>query len=217
MNLKIINTADGSKTLYSEKHNEHYGNINGVFTEAVHIFINLGLKKFEHQNLNILEIGYGSGLNAILTWYENQKLNNKIYYHGIDTNPIDLKTAKAINHFELLENNIEFNPNFYEKWEEKVIISENFQLFKEKIELEKVRLNKIYNLIYFDAFSPKTQPELWTTEIFKKLFENMSSNSYLVTYSSKGIVKQALRQAGFEVKRFSGPLGKRHIICANKL
>lgn len=167
MTVNIIYTSDGSKTLYSEKHKEHYASINGAFTEAIHIFINLGLKKFENQNLNILEIGYGSGLNAILTWYENQKLNNKIYYHGIDIEPIDLKTAKALNHFTLLENNIKFNSNFYEKWGEKVIISKKFQLFKEKVELEKVNLSKNYNLIYFDAFSPKSQPELWTTEIFQ--------------------------------------------------
>jgi len=215
-NFKIIKTLDGSKTLYSKKHNEHYNNINGAYTEAMHIFINLGLKKFSNQKINILEIGYGTGLNAILTWHENQNLKNQIFYHGIDTEPIDIFTAKEINHFSLLENKIEFNTNFYERWGENVKISDNFQLFKEKVKLEEVKLSKIYDLIYFDAFSPKVQAELWTQEIFKKLFKNMTSKSYLLSYSSKGSVKQALREAGFEVKRFQGPLGKRHIICANK-
>lgn len=217
MNLIIQNTLDGSKTLFSTKYNQHYHNINGAYTETMHIYIELGLKKFNNQKVNILEIGYGTGLNSIITYYENLKLNNEIFYHGIDINTINLELAKQLNYFSFLGLETHFNSNFYEKWNETVKISENFKLFKENISLEEIIFKENYNLVYFDAFSPDCQAEMWTNKIFKKIFDAMLPNSYLLTYSSKGVVKQALKESGFKIQRFKGPLGKRHIIGATKI
>ena len=215
--MKIVLTSDSSKTIFSEKYGEHYHSINGAKNESEHIFINLGLKNFENKKINILEIGYGTALNAILTYIKNKNFNNNIFYHGIELNILPKNIYFELNFNELFNICEKEISCFYEKWNEKIFISENFSLLKENIDFNLFIPIYNYDLIYFDAFSPECQPEMWKYENFKKIIERLNFGGYFVTYSSKGIVKETLRNCGLSVKRCKGPNGKRHVIYAQKL
>lgn len=215
MKLKKVLTADKSPTIYVPELNEHYHSVNGALQESEHIFINAGLKQIEKENINILEVGFGTGLNAILSCSENNDLKKQIYYETIEKYPLS----------DEIINDLQKSPVFNSKiskqihiaiWEKPVKINDNFTLHKIQIDLLEYTPDKTFDLIYFDAFSPEKQPELWTKEIFKTLYTATNKNGILVTYSAKGTVKQALRDAGYTVKRLPGPAGKRHIIQALK-
>jgi tRNA U34 5-methylaminomethyl-2-thiouridine-forming methyltransferase MnmC len=217
MDFETFLTLDGSKTLKSNLFGECYHSTNGAIVESEHIFINLGLKSTKGKNINILEIGYGTGLNALLTYRQNLDLGKDIYYHGIDVYPLNLEIAKQLSYEQILITDEEVFVSFYSFWNQEVEISAGFKILKEEVSIENLNSLKTYDLVYFDAFSPETQPEMWTVVVFEKLYKLMNPNSILVTYSSKGIVKQNLRAAGFVVQRHSGPPGKRHVIRATKL
>ncbi|RLD49537.1 MAG: SAM-dependent methyltransferase [Bacteroidetes bacterium] len=214
--LKKIITADNSPTLYVPELNEHYHSVNGALQESIHIFINAGLKHIQKEKINILEVGFGTGLNAVLTFSENKKLKKNINYETIEKYPL---SADIIE--DLINNNFT-EPEITEQihkipWEQEVKISDNFCIKKIKTDLKKYTPEKLFDLIYFDAFAPEKQPELWTEKIFKKIYDATKQNGILVTYSAKGTVKQALRAAGFSVKRLPGPKGKRHMVQAVKI
>ncbi len=215
MKLKKIITADKSPTLYVPELNEHYHSVNGAGQESLHVFINAGLKQIKKDKINILEIGFGTGLNAILTFINAEKTKQNIYYEAIEKFPLSADIIKDI-----------IADSFYEKeiaeqihnsvWEKEIKISENFILKKINIDLKNYFPDRTFDLIYFDAFAPDKQPELWTEKIFSKLYKATNRNGILVTYSAKGTVKQALRNAGYFVKRLLGPAGKRHMVQAIK-
>lgn len=218
MSTEIVITEDSSATLYSEIFNEHYHSIGGAINESMHIFINLGLHNFSNKEINILEVGYGTGLNAILTYKENQLLNNKIYYHGIDLYPISLDTFHKLAYFNLIKN-IDINTInnlFCNNWNKTIMDSSSFSILKENINLLNFSTEIKYDLIYFDAFSPESQPELWTEDIFNHMFKILKPNGILVSYCSKGTFKRNLRNSGFIVNRHKGPGKKRHVIKALK-
>ncbi len=213
--LKKTITADNSPTLYVPELDEHYHSVKGALQESMHVFINAGLKQVQKNQINILEVGFGTGLNAVLTVIMNVKLNKKIYYETIEKYPL---SADIIE--DLLNNNF-IEPELTKQihhapWDKDVKISENFTLKKIKTDLKTYIPEQTFDLIYFDAFAPDKQPQLWTEEIFQKLYHATYHNGILVTYSSKGTVKQALRAAGFIVKRLPGPKGKRHMVQAIK-
>lgn len=212
---KVIITADKSPTLYVPELNEHYHSINGAVQESMHIFINAGLKTITKREIKILEIGFGTGLNTLLTFQEIQNSNKNIYYETIEKYPINEDLINNLHKTNIFNSSLFLNIH-NAKWEKEVAISNNFTLHKKKVDLKLYIPNKTFDLIYFDAFAPEKQPKLWTEEIFSKLFNATNENGILVTYSAKGIVKQALRNAGYFVKRLKGPLGKRHIIFAKK-
>ncbi|MBR6068025.1 MAG: tRNA (5-methylaminomethyl-2-thiouridine)(34)-methyltransferase MnmD [Bacteroidales bacterium] len=219
MNTEIISTGDGSCTLRNEYFGETYHSINGAVAESMHIFINLGLKSFSKQNISILEIGYGTGLNAMLTYIENQSLGNTIFYHGIEKFPIDKETflpfvRQTPNIFSKLDDDTAIK--FCDNWNSEIEISPIFQLLKQNIDFESFVPNRKYDLIYFDAFSPETQPEMWTLVNLRKIINNLAPDGIFVTYCCKGILKQNLRALDLIVKRMPGPKGKRHVIRATK-
>lgn len=216
MNPKIIITADNSPTLYLPELDEHYHSINGALQESLHVFINAGLKQLSKNNINILEVGFGTGLNAVLTFNEILSSNKKVFYHGIEKYPLKDEIINNLSKETLFNSDVFLNIH-NSKWEQEVEILENFTLFKQKVDLKYFIPLKKYDLIYFDAFSPDKQSELWTENIFFKLYQATKQNGILVTYSSKGIVKQALRKVGYEVKRLKGPSGKRHMVKAIKV
>lgn len=215
--MRIIETSDNSKTLYSKKYSEHYHSINGAVTESKHIFIDLGLKSFSRCRINILEIGYGTGLNAILSFQENKKLENEIFYHGIDNYIIDNESFLSLDYKEILGENKLFCSRFYQNWNVNEIIDNNFTLHKQNIDFNKFNPELNYDLIYFDAFSPESQPEMWAIENLSKIIYNLNDGGILVSYCSKGVFKNILRECGMQVKRFKGPLGKRHVVKATKI
>jgi len=219
MKTELIGTKDGSFTLTNEYFGETYHSINGAVSESIHIFINLGLRNFQNTEISILEIGYGTGLNAMLTFAENLQLGNKIRYHSIEKYPIAeddfIEFATSTKQISSIFDNRMLD-KFCNHWNEDIEISENFILHKQAIDFaDFVPINN-YNLVYFDAFSPETQPEMWTRENLEKIVAKLAPQGIFVTYCSKGIVKQALRDLGLIVKRMPGPVGKRHVLQAIK-
>ncbi len=217
MNLTIQNTDDGSKTVYSEAYKETYHSVNGAITESMHVFINAGFRICKQNPLHILEIGFGTGLNVFLTLIEAQKQGIPVEYQSIELFPLEsaifehLGYAKSLSFDESLFKAIHDAP-----WDSEVEISPRFQLHKIKADLLKFNFTDNYDLIYFDAFSPVTQPELWSEEIFGKLFEHMNEGGILTTYCAKGIVRRTLEKIGFKTERLPGPPGKREMLRATK-
>ncbi|MDD2634173.1 MAG: tRNA (5-methylaminomethyl-2-thiouridine)(34)-methyltransferase MnmD [Bacteroidales bacterium] len=216
MNLETYLTLDGSKTLYSKKFQEHYHSKNGAFTESQHIFIDLGFKFIEKPKINILEIGYGTGLNAIMTYKTNEKNPKKVLYHGIEKFPITNETFKDMGYIEYFNLTAQESIMFSKDWDKSLKISQNFKLLKQNVDFLNFIPKINYDLIYFDAFSPDTQAEMWTYEQLQKIINRLSVNGVFVTYCSRGDLKRNLRSLGMDLKRFSGPPGKRHIVRAIK-
>ncbi len=211
----LIQTSDGSYTLYSNCFNQHYHSINGAKTESLHIFINLGLKNFKNYKISILEIGYGTGLNALLTYLHNKDLNNEIIYHGIDNNIIfKVSFDKIFSLFSIPGEEIEM---FYLSGTQDVFVSDKFLLQKELIDFNVFFPAKKYDIIYFDAFSPEVQPDMWSYDNLQKIINSLNQGGLFVTYCVQGKIKQTLRDLGMNVKRYPGPPGKRHVLRATKI
>lgn len=225
----IIKTADGSHSLFVEELNEHYHSIHGAIQESKHVFIDAGLKPFVSGSsdlyrggdgpLAILEIGLGTGLNVILTYIETQQSDNNIHYTAIEAYPVSADLIDQLNYVELL--NAQNLQSVYTaihvcEWERPVPLSNQFTLFKIKNTLQDTVLENSYHLIYFDAFGPGVQPEMWTEEIFAKLYAVVEPGGCLVTYCAKGEVKRTLKRVGFTVESLPGPPGKREMVRAIK-
>lgn len=230
LSRKIILTEDGSATIHLEEWNESYHSKHGAVQEAYHVFIRNGLDFFkENSELSILEIGFGTGLNALISFLESSEGNQKINYTGIEKYPVleeefrVLNYPKALKQFQqdlkLSETEISavYNSLMKANWEDFQAIHPNFQLQKLQADfLEYEYPKEAFDLIYFDAFGARVQPELWTEELFDKLFKSLKPGGMLTTYSSKGSVRRALISVGFRVEKRPGPPGKREMLVAFK-
>ena len=218
--LAILTTADNSNTIYIPELDETYHSRFGAVQESRHVFVESGFQfvSVGRNDIRILEIGFGTGLNAILTLLAAKENDVTLHYHGIENYPLDKDTMVSLGYERWIPEDIipVWGKMHRCEWNQSVEIKPGFDLLKQNIFLQDFTPDKKYNLIYFDAFSPDKQPELWTSEIFKILFDCLEPGGVLVTYSSKGIVKQNLRSAGFNVERIRGPVGKRHILRAVK-
>ena len=217
---KLIQTKDGSHTLMQSDESESYHSQHGAIQESSHIFIKEGLheqlKNRPNGPIKILEIGFGTGLNALLTFVELDK-ETPLHYTGIEPYPIPESLWSKLNYPEQLTLKENLMPALHQDhYDTDLPLSKHQTLFKtqDKHFIEKTK--RTFNLVYYDAFSPDTAPELWTTETFKALYKVLEPQAILVTYCVKGSVKQALRDAGFTVKRLPGPPGKRHCLRAIK-
>lgn len=220
MKRKIITTGDGSKTIQIEDWNEQYHSIHGAVQEAYHVFIKHGLSLFKDEPVSILEIGFGTGLNAIITAIEAPKSNLNIDYTGVEAYPVEAEEVAELNYIaQLNASNFEdvFNKMHNENWEVKTEISPNFNLLKREQNFLDITDKEAYNLIYFDAFGARVQPELWTENIFGIMYNALQTNGVLVTYAAKGSVRRAMLAVGFKVERLPGPPGKREMLRATKL
>ena len=223
MKRELFKTADGSMTIHLPDINEQYHSKHGALQEAQHVFIKMGLQHLVDQNkdknITILEIGFGTGLNCLLTFFEAIALKLNIDYVGVEAFPVTLNEWKAMGYGSLLQ--IENAVTVYEKlhsieWEATLPISDFFSLKKEEKKFEAIIDELKYNLIYFDAFGARVQPELWTEAIFKLMYKALKPKGILVTYSAKGSVRRALQAVGFVVERLEGPPGKREMLRATK-
>ena len=219
MKREIIQTADGSTTIRIAEWDECYHSKHGAIQEAYHVFIKNGLSLFPSQSISIMEIGFGTGLNAFITYLESQKLQQKIEYVGVEAFSISADELKSMNYVQELNAN-DFT-NVFEKmhsisWEEKHTISEHFSLFKRNQLFQDIQDVEKFDLIYFDAFGYRVQPELWSTEIFKKMYDSLKPNGVLVTYAARGVVKRSMIEVGFTVEKLAGPPGKREMFRARK-
>ena len=219
MKRKIIRTADGSKTIHIEDWDEQYHSKHGAINEAYHVFIEHGLRLFQGTHVNILEIGFGTGLNALISLLESKKLDLKVNYTGVEAYPVSTTEVKAMNYCEKLDF-VDCEALFQKMhglpWEVPSKLSENFVLCKQKKDFGAIIDKNLFNLIYFDAFGARVQPELWTEEIFEKMYQALRTKGVLVTYSAKGSVRRALQTVGFEVERLPGPPGKREMLRGTK-
>jgi len=230
---RIITTADGSKTIHIEAWNEQYHSKHGAIAEAYHVFIKMGLHYLchsvlparqaggvseSHNRLSILEMGFGTGLNAFITMLEARKHHIQVDYNGIEAYPVSSDEISALNYPELISS--EYRNIFEElhqvSWEVRHELSDNFSFTKRKQLFEELKDRDQYDLIYFDAFGPRVQPELWTEAIFENMFNALRSKGVLVTYSAKGSVRRNMQKVGFTVERLEGPPGKREMLRARK-
>lgn len=222
MKREIILTADGSTTIHLPQWNEQYHSKYGAIQEAYHVFIKHGLHHLVFQDktqIDILEIGFGTGLNTFITLAETKKLNLIINYCGVEGFPISDDELNQLNFPELIQTSS--GRSLFQKihtisWEEKQNITSYFSLMKQQKMFHEINDIKAYNIIYFDAFGARVQPELWTEPIFKKMFEALKPEGILVTYSAKGSVKRAMQAVGFTVEKLPGPPGKREMLRATK-
>lgn len=219
MKREIIITSDGSTTIQLPDWNEQYHSKHGAIQEAYHVFLDTGFFKIDLQEIAILEIGFGTGLNAFITFLEAKKLQKKVNYVGVEAYPISIEEFQKLNYVSELKA-LEFQSVFDEmhriSWEKEHSISKDFQLLKRKQFFQDIQDTAAFDLIYFDAFGAQNQPELWTEAIFLKMYKAMKKEGVLVTYSAKGSVRRAMQAVGFMVERLPGPPGKREMLRATK-
>ena len=217
MKLELVKTIDGSNSLKNLIINDSYHSKYGAINESKHIFINNGLKRISKKKIRVLEIGFGTGLNALLTQLYCDKKEQNIIYHTIDNLPLKKDTYSSLNYCDQLKIDKDIFLKIHNSlWENEIELSNFFVLKKINCDFTKKLFNEKYDLIYFDAFSPSKQPEMWILDNFKKLYNCLNRNGVLITYSSKGDVKRTIKEVGFNVFSVEGPTGKREITLACK-
>ena len=217
---ELVKTADGSDTLYNNELGEHYHSTFGAVQESIHIFINAGLRECNQQSLNIFEVGFGTGLNAYLTVLESLKTNQTVLYITVEKYPLPSTTWTTLNYPTMIPDG---KPDLFRmihemQWNKAVKITSRFTLLKLSSDLTGVDYLALplFDLIYFDAFSPEKQPNLWETSIFCQLSNHCTPMAKLVTYCAKGAVRRSLQAAGFITERIPGPPGKREMLRGTK-
>jgi tRNA U34 5-methylaminomethyl-2-thiouridine-forming methyltransferase MnmC len=226
--MYIITTKDGSHSLFSEEYQEIYHSGNGAIQESTHVFIKSGFD-YAAQNfllhapdnkLKIFEVGFGTGLNGLLTIIAAQKQGVEIYYETIELYPVPLEVVKELNYTQLLESE-KYRPPFHSMhlsaWGVEHSITPYF-LFKKSQDslLNFYPAERAFHVIYFDAFAPENQPEMWTAEVMRKLYQALLPKGILVSYCSKSAFRKTLAEVGFTVEKLPGPHGKREMIRAHK-
>lgn len=210
----IERTEDGSATLFVPELDEHYHSVKGARTESQHIFIDMGLKASAAPQPHVLEIGFGTGLNALLTLEAAEQDARPVHYIGIELYPLAWEEVNALGY----SNNPLFEQLHTAPWEEDVKISPHFTLRKIKGDANTV-INSSFSpsVVYFDAFAPEKQPEMWNKQLFRSLYVYMNTGGILTTYCAKGVIRRMLQAVGFRVERLPGPPGgKREILRATK-
>lgn len=219
MKREIIITNDGTTTIRIPEWNENYHSSHGAIQEAKHVFIKNGLDLFKNQSsISILEIGYGTGLNAFITFLETHETLN-VDYVGIEAYPVSMKEIGQLNYVSQL-GAFQFHPIFErmhsDDWEIPQNISNNFTLTKHQQFFQEIEDKDRFHLIYFDAFGFPAQPELWSEAIFKKMYDALLPDGVLVTYACRTVIKKAMLSVGFSVEKLPGAPGKREMLRAKK-
>ena len=220
MQREIIVTADGSHTVQLKDRNITYHSHHGAVQESKHVFIEAGFLHREKQlpgTLRLFEMGFGTGLNALLTLTEAKKLNKPIVYSAIENYPLTASETGSLNYNEAIPGSKEVFERLHQaEWDKKIAITPFFTLNKINADLLAYTFEEPVDLIYYDAFAPTAQPELWTLEVFQKLYALLAPGGVLVTYCSKGDVRRAMMAAGFLVEKLPGPKGKREMVRASR-
>lgn len=217
LNLKFSN--DGSHTVYSDAFKETYHSVNGAVTESMHVFIEAGFNQIQKSKVNILEIGFGTGLNAFLSLLESEKNGIEVTYDTLELYPVGEEVYLSLNYPKTLGLSREeaFKRMHTSAWSEWIAISERFYLQKHNADIKSFKYNEeAYDVVYFDAFSPVVQPELWEQVVFEAIYRSMCTGGLLTTYCAKGEVRRNMQRAGFTVERLPGPPGKREMLRATK-
>lgn len=221
MKTILQTTADGSHTLYVPELDEHYHSTHGAIRESMHVYIDVGLRHCLSTEINLLEIGFGTGLNAFLTLLEAEKLQKMIHYTTLELYPLSVTTAASLNFSDITDPSRKeiFRMLHTAAWEEWVPVTPYFRLKKHSMDLHDFLMipqAETFDVIYYDAFAPEKQPEMWRQEIFDRLYAISRDKAILTTYCAKGVVRRMLQSAGYIVERLPGPPGKREILRAGK-
>ncbi|HTX88918.1 MAG TPA: tRNA (5-methylaminomethyl-2-thiouridine)(34)-methyltransferase MnmD [Bacteroidales bacterium] len=220
MKVLPVITGDGSHTLLVPELHEHYHSVHGAIAESRHVFVEAGLNRLIpfKSKIRVLEIGFGTGLNALLTFFEARLKNVSVDYTAVEPYPLEPAIWEALNYPELLtfpDARSVYRLLHTSPPDHLTRISPLFFLEKRVDRFQTAALPVAsFDVVYLDAFGPEVQPEMWLPAIFEKLFRVMDHDSILVTYSSKGAVRRAMKQAGFTVTKIPGPEGKREMTRA---
>lgn len=223
LNTQLITTEDGSHSLFVPHLNEHYHSTHGAIQESRHVYIHTGFDACELQQIKVLEIGFGTGLNAFLTMLEAINTHKHVHYTTLELYPIEADSAKQLNYAQQLTDETKaplFMALHQAPWSEASEINPSFILNKVNTDFSNpnnLKSTSLFDVIYFDAFAPEKQPEMWSQAIFDKLFSLSNPNAIITTYCAKGIVRRMLQSAGFTVERLPGPPGKREILRGRKI
>ena len=212
-------TADGSHTLFNSQMDEHYHSTNGAVQESHHVFIEAGMRHQLKKELVVMEVGFGTGLNAFLTLLEAETTEKKVVYHSVERYPLALETVHTLNYAKQIA---PISESLYyalheAEWDQLVEVTPNFTLHKIAGDSNTCRLPDNIDLIYFDAFAPDKQPEMWSQAIFDRLFEHTALGGILTTYCAKGVVRRMMQAAGYTMERIPGPPGKREMLRGTRL
>ncbi len=212
MNFKIVPTADGSPTIFLPELNEHYHSVNGAITESNHVFIERGYLHHPGNSITVFEVGFGTGLNALLTAISAENTKRSTLFISVEKFPLSKEVTNHLHYGLPISKEAEsiFHQIHESKWNETVTISPHFNLLKLEADLlnSDFKLPSDYDVVYFDAFGPEKQPEMWTPTIFQKLYNASAENGIFVTYSAKGEVRRQLTACGYFMERLPGPPGK---------
>jgi tRNA U34 5-methylaminomethyl-2-thiouridine-forming methyltransferase MnmC len=218
--LQILTTKDNSVTIYNTELNETYHSKHGAVQESLHVFIKNGLhfaiQQFPDKELSILEIGFGTGLNALLTLLENEKLSRKINYTSTEPFPLSMEIVKELNYGQVLNLKGTQHNQFIEMHKSRKLLTENFNFELITNEFMSIDFTSHFDIIYFDAFAPDKQANLWTKEVFEKCKALLNNNGLIVTYCAKGEVKRTIKACNLKLETLNGPPGKREMIRAIK-
>ena len=220
MKRVVVHTADGSTSIHLPDWNESYHSKHGAIQEAQHVFIKNGLDLFQNQTISILEIGFGTGLNAFITLLESPKRQLTVHYTSVEAYPVTLLEVQAMNYVTELHAQDQaylFDEMHSSAWEKEVDLTPTFSICKRQQRIQDIQDVQQFDLIYFDAFGYRVQPELWSDEIFRKMYAALKPNGVLVTYAATGAVRRSMLAAGFTVEKLAGPPGKREMLRAKKL
>jgi len=220
--ISLIVSNDGSHTLFNPVLNETYHSKHGAIQESIHVYIEYGLLAFGDLNeVNVLEVGFGTGLNALLTWNKAEELRLKVEYHTLEPFPLSSEITSQLNYPSLMQEPLaaeRFKKIHECAWEEKTQLSEYFTIYKYKSTLEeKVLPLNTFNVCYFDAFAPNRQAEVWVENNFKKIFDSLFEGGILTTYCAQSAFKRTLKAVGFEVESLKGPLYKKEMTWGRKI
>lgn len=215
--LEVHRTADGSHTLFNSALNESYHSMYGAVTESRHVFIQAGLLGIAKPRIDLLEVGLGTGLNMLLTWIEAERMGIAVHYTAIEPFPVSKEILEKLDHCALLgvdERREAFLAMMTATPNDEAYQHHWFAFNPAGGQLPIATTS--YDLIYFDAFAPPVQPELWTAEVFTRMHDVLRPGGSLVTYCAKGSVRRTMQQVGFVVERLKGPPGKQHMLRATK-
>lgn len=211
-------------TIHLPEWDEQYHSKHGAIQEARHVFLKMGLHHWLENNskrpVDILEIGFGTGLNAFLTLIESNRLDTEICYKGVEAYPVTALEIEKLNYPEAADA-VSAEDQFLKlhavPWEKSASITNKFSLHKNQLKFQEIDLFNQFDLVYFDAFGARVQPELWGKDIFNSMYKALRQHGVLVTYAAKGSVRRAMISAGFQVEKLPGPPGKREMLRAVKL
>ena len=213
--MKIQITSDGSHTLYVPELDEHYHSVNGAIQESRHVFIEAGLNQCSKDLISVLELGFGTGLNALLTALEAEKQGKRIIYTTLEKYPLPESVTRQLNYASDRDMPL-FTQLHHCEWGTLAAITPYFSLFKIKTDFSDYHYSGLYDVVYYDAFAPDKQANVWTAEIFRRIFQGMAADGILTTYCAKGEIRRMMLSAGFQVERIPGPPGKRQMLRGRK-